>query len=222
VKNLGKFLREYNRKKSDHLIFLAKDMRVKSFLLVLILTLGMVGKAYAVISNIYSDVYKEDYSICTDDHLRELAVQKGILPENITQEYINKNLQEKNSIIIWLIIEREKKVKAINKLKDAWRDEEKAIVRNPSECYVDKINNVLYECLLNDDDDIFILKKGIGMLFKTIVIMEGDYDDGSGRSKVEILKDYLGEERFEWYKRKHPNKLKYLEELDKYIKGVYK
>ena len=47
--------------------------------------------------------------------------------------------------------------------------------------------------------------------------MEGDYDDGSGRSKVEILKDFLGEERFKWYKRNYPNKLKYLEDLDKQI-----
>jgi len=40
--------------------------------------------------------------------------------------------------------------------------------------------------------------------------MEGDWDDGSGRRKTEILKDFLGEEIFEWYKRNFPEKIKHL------------
>jgi len=46
--------------------------------------------------------------------------------------------------------------------------------------------------------------------------MEGDYDDGSGRSKVEILKEFLGSEKFEWYKRNFPERYKYLKELDEH------
>ena len=61
-------------------------------------------------------------------------------------------------------------------------------------------------------------KKGIGTIFKTIAIMERDYDDGSGRSKVEILKDFLGEEKFEWYKEKYPNKFRCIEKMDEWKK----
>ena len=87
-------------------------------------------------------------------------------------------------------------------------------MRNPSAYYVDNINNVLYKSLLNKDFFAYT-KKGIGTIFKTIAIMEGDYDDGSGRSKIEILKDFLGEEKFEWYKKNFPEKYKYWKELDK-------
>jgi hypothetical protein len=47
------------------------------------------------------------------------------------------------------------------------------------------------------------------------VVIEGDYNDRSGRSKVEILRDFLGEEAFNQYKEIYPEKFKSLEQLDR-------
>ena len=53
------------------------------------------------------------------------------------------------------------------------------------------------------------------MIFKTLAVAFGDYDDGSGRSKVEILRDLVGEEGVEQYKRECSERYKHLLILDK-------
>ena len=149
----------------------------------------------------------------TDEQLKDLAIRKGIIPKNITQDYINKNFRQKNTVVLWFIMNRGDKIALIDTLKEMFK-EKGVTIKNPSAYYVDNINNVLYKSLMNEDFFVHT-KKGIGTIFKTIAIMEGDYDDGSGRSKVEILKEFLGEETFEWYKKNFPKKYKYLEELGK-------
>jgi len=160
-----------------------------------------------------------DFYHCTDEQLKQLAVQKGIIPAEPDKKYLKKQMEQKNTMILWLLMDRQEKIKMIDTLKSMFLAREGIKIKRESEYYVDQINNVLYKSLLNDE--AFVKeKKGIGVLLKTIAVMEGDYDDGSGRSKVEILKDFLGEEQFEWYKENYPHKLKYLQELDRELDTV--
>ena len=162
----------------------------------------------------FSISFKDEYH--TEEQLRTLAIKKGIIPAEPDKKYLKKQIEQKNTIILWLLMNRQEKIKMIDALKNMFLAREGIKIKRESEYYVDQINNVLYKSLLNDE--AFVKeKKGIGVLLKTIAVMEGDYDDGSGRSKVEILKDFLGEEQFEWYKEKYPHKLKYLQELDRQL-----
>ena len=43
--------------------------------------------------------------------------------------------------------------------------------------------------------------------------MEGDFNNG--KTKVEVLKDYIGEDGLEAYKREYPAKYQYLLDMDK-------
>ena len=45
-------------------------------------------------------------------------------------------------------------------------------------------------------------------MFETIAVMEGDYD--TGKTKLETMKDYFGEEGLKEFKTKYPDKFKYL------------
>ena len=181
-----------------------------------LLTLFFVFYISALSFAIFGFTSIGDSEYISDEQLKELAIRKGVISENITQDYINENFQQQNTVALWLIIDRNTKSSLIDTLKKMFREKDGVIIKNPSGYYVDEINNVLYKSIMSEDNFV-ITKKGLGVIFKTIAVMEGDYDDGSGRSKVEILKDFLGEERFHWYKRNYPNKLKYLEELDKQV-----
>ena len=180
-----------------------KIKKLPIYFLVFYVSISFLNFSFAFIGN-------SEY--VTDEQLKDLAIRKGIIPKNITQDYINKNFQQKNTVVLWFIMERKDKIALIDTLKEMFK-EKGVTIKNPSAYYVDNINNVLYKSLLNEDFFVHT-KKGIGTIFKTIAIMEGDYDDGSGRSKVEILKDFLGEKLFKWYEKNFPKKVKYLYELE--------
>lgn len=57
------------------------------------------------------------------------------------------------------------------------------------------------------------LDASVGLTFKTIAVMEGDWDNGQGR--VEQARALLGPEVFEEFKRLHPDKYRHLIELDR-------
>ena len=44
----------------------------------------------------------------------------------------------------------------------------------------------------------------LGNIFKTIAVMEGDYDNG--KDKVAVAKEYMGEDGFQMYQRMYPEK----------------
>jgi tetratricopeptide (TPR) repeat protein len=142
----------------------------------------------------------------TDKQLQTLAIQKDIIPQEPDEDYIQKAIQQKETIILWLIMDREDKITMIDGLKERYR-QNGITVRYPSSYYVDEINGVIYKSIIKGDKDT-VLRKGIGTCFKTIAIMDGDYNDG--RDKIEIFIDYLGEEMLEIYKQMYPDKYKRL------------
>ena len=74
------------------------------------------------------------------------------------------------------------------------------IIRLPSEYYVTEITGDIYNSIVNGD----IVVMELGNIFKTIAVMEGDYDNG--KDKVAVAKEYMGEDGFRMYQRMYPEK----------------
>lgn len=154
-----------------------------------------------------------DYRIITDNDLKRVAVEYGVIPENPTEEYTQEQIKEENSVIIWILMTEEKKIPLIDALKEKFKADGIAI-RNPSLYYAHEINGVIWNSI-QGDKFFSARKKGAGLIFRTIAIMEGDFDDGSGRTAMELFKDWFGEEEVEWFKQTYPEKYQYLIELDR-------
>jgi hypothetical protein len=162
------------------------------------------------IYDIYSPTLKE--LGISSETLQQIAREKGIIPQTLNDMYGQRQGEKKNSIIFWIVMKAEDKLQLIDRYKGDFEDIG-VIIRYPSGHYVEQINNVIYHSILNDtytfegEDDSWTL-------FKTISIMEGDYDDGSGRSKIVIMEEYLKEEGINWDKDSNPKDYKYLIELE--------
>jgi hypothetical protein len=102
------------------------------------------------------------------DSLRALAVEKGIISKYITHEYLERNFQEKRTIIMWILSERSTKVFVIDSFKKMLRKEKGIRIRKPSDYYVDQINDVLYKSIAGGKTRFITAKKGLEILFETI------------------------------------------------------
>jgi hypothetical protein len=182
--------------------------------LLLILSINIYSFSYSPQLDIidYSNIERQGYP--TDEELISLATNKGLLPESNSDFDLQRHLREKNTLIIWLVSPRQIKIDLVNQLKEMNFNKEGITISNPSAYYVDQINNVIYISLKKDQIKGYN-KKGIGEIFKTIAIQEGDFDTNDGRNAMEVMKDYWGEEEFEWYKKTFPEKFKALIEIER-------
>ena len=151
----------------------------------------------------------DDY--VSDGKLYQLAIERGIIPNNIDDEHVKEQLKN-SSTYLWLIMNRGEKIVMVDMLKKRFK-RDGVVIDNPSNYYVDQINLVLYRSIENSK---FVIREGdnLSILFETIAAMEGDYDDGSGKSKVDVLKEVVGEKAFKQYIDNHPEKYEYLLMLD--------
>lgn len=178
---------------------------LKNLLLsILILCLIFSENAYAISIELTGGYY-------SDRQLGELAIEKGIIPEEIDGGYLKKATEEKNSVILWIIMNRESKIRFVDRFKKDFQ-EAGTIIKNPSGYYVDEMTRILYRTISNTNE-YFWAKDYVWVTLKAIALMEGDFDNG--KSKVEALKDFVGEDTFERYKREYPEKYEYLLSLDK-------
>lgn len=148
----------------------------------------------------------------TDQQLKDLAIGHNVIPEEIDEAYYQKQLEEKKTIIAWIVLKRKDKVALIDSVKKMFLEKRGIKIKNSTEYYVDEINGVIYNSTKGDKHFI-TTEKGLGIILKTIALQEGDFDNGKG--KVEALKENLGEDKFEWYKEAFPEKYQFLVEMDK-------
>jgi len=165
----------------------------------------------AIPVSIYPSMLEKDYDV-NDEDLRKIAIRKGIVLKDIDKAYIDEETKKGNTLHVWIAANRYEKVKIVDVLKDLYREEEKAIIRNPSVYYVDEMNFIMFTNILHKAYD-YSEGKGLKRLLGTIAVMEGDYDDG--KSRVEALRNFLGDEVFDQYKRNYPKRYQCLIEMDK-------
>ena len=147
----------------------------------------------------------------TDEQLRQLAIKRGLIPSNADIQFCKEQVKKENSITAWIAMERKVKIAFVVELIKLFKEEDGVIIRNPSEYYTDQLNEVVYRSMLNDTG--YAAGKGLKAMFMTIALMEGDFDNG--KNKVEALREFVGEERFEMYKQSYPEKYEYLIEMEK-------
>ena len=96
--------------------------------------------------------------------------------------------------------------KRIEFLKKAFA-EEGAVVRKTASFYVNQINIRIYHTLQENKSE-YLEIIDLGILFKSLAIMEGDFDDGT--NKIEQFKTWYGENGYEQLKENYPEKLEKL------------
>ncbi|MCK5706596.1 MAG: hypothetical protein KAI43_02995 [Candidatus Aureabacteria bacterium] len=159
-------------------------------------------------SSIYASVPKKDFKLeiiekVTDENLKDLALKKGVIPKNVSKQ---EELDKKNTVTLWILQPRDEKINLINFLKKTYKDDG-VFIKKPAELYVDEINTVIYNSLNGD----FVFgrdKKGVGVIFKTIAIMDGDFDNGE--NKLKLLKEWFGPEQTKRIKKYFPGKIEKL------------
>ena len=148
----------------------------------------------------------------TDTQLKELAIQKEILPKDYDLEQVKEHIKINNTIPAWVILSREKKLEMINRLKARLKKEKGIIITKSAEFYVDEINSLIYNNIANGT----VTKdktSAVGYAFSFLAMISGDYDNG--KSRVETLRNYIGEEEFRRFVESFPNSYENLVILDK-------
>jgi hypothetical protein len=136
--------------------------------------------------------------------LKRIAVSEGVIPEDVSSSLWKKWQESGESVLIWIISPEKNKVDLISGLQRIHDANEIEIEKDPR-YYVNKINVAIFENIKGGNTEE-VINKGIIDIFRDIAIMEGYYNED--RPKVEVLRDYLGEEKLDEYKAKYPNKYK--------------
>ena len=76
------------------------------------------------------------------------------------------------------------------------------IIRLPANYYVKEIDKVIEDSVYREG--AVGLDCSIGVILKTIVVMDGDWDNG--QDKCELAKRHMGPKWFELFKEKYPKK----------------
>lgn len=179
---------------------------MKRSALFFILPFIIVSSAYASIPELEYDAGKIQH--ISDDDVRRVAVEKNIIPKETDEKYLHEETEKKHSITAWIVTSHKDKVSIIGHLKEFFR-KDGVTIKLSSEYYVNEMNGVIYNSIVSGDITP-VNKTGILNIFKTIAIMEGDYDNG--KNKVEIAKEHMGQETFQMYKAEYPEKYKKLSE----------
>ena len=109
-----------------------------------------------------------------DNKLRQLAIEKGIIPEDADHSYLRKEMDEKNTVTMWILMSRENKITMIDGLKKKYK-EGGIVINNPTADYVEAINIALYDSIFEGSTDAST-KNGIKVIFETIAKMDGDFE----------------------------------------------
>lgn len=150
--------------------------------------------------------YRQQQPI-TDDQLKQLAINKGIIPANADEAYYSSEKEKKNTLPLWILTSRADKVKVIEQVIGMFKQRDGALISRSADYYVNEINGVMYNSIVKGDIE-HSNRRGVGVMLKTIAIMDGDYNDGT--DKVTLARKQMGSEIFEAFKNKYPDKYQYL------------
>lgn len=146
-------------------------------------------------------IYENRQSV-TDEDLRKLAVEHKMIPEVADKEFFHDEIKKKNTITAWIVTNRDDKLKMMDSIKNMYKQNKNVEISFSSEYYVNEINGVVYNSIMSGYINNANLR-GLGIIFKTIAIMDGDYNNGV--DKLELARSHLGT-FFETFKSLYPEK----------------
>ena len=88
------------------------------------------------------------------------------------------------------------------------------IIRMPVDYYVREMDLLIENTIKNRDESG--LDNSYGVALKTIMIMDGDWDNGE--DKLELAKKHMGPQNFETFVKKYPDKYQKLLKTNKTVK----
>lgn len=133
------------------------------------------------------------YAVSTRIIWNDIPVKKDVARyENkeygTPQEYIEALQEGKcSSTWVWVHLDRDTKLTLIEGLKQMFKEKSNVIICKPTQFYVDAINE-----MIEADSEAQYYK--LGVIFKTIAIMEYDFDEGV--DKDETARKWLGEDLY--------------------------
>ncbi|MBL7131322.1 MAG: hypothetical protein ISS45_07985 [Candidatus Omnitrophica bacterium] len=181
-------------------------------ILLFVLILFFNTAVYASLPDV--SLYANRREAVSDEQLGKIAVENGIIPADADQDYFKEQVEEQNTTLVWILANRESKVRMIEGIKREFSKQEGVTIARPALYYVDEINGCLYGAIedgtINDER-----KKGwLGKLFKMAAMTNGDFDDGKA-NRIGVLRAWAGEEIVERLKKEQPDRYEHLMELDK-------
>lgn len=171
----------------------------------LFLLMVMPYYALASIPTMPELFYRQQQPI-TDDQLKQLAIEKSIISADTDKAYFQNELAKKNTVALWVLMSREDKIRTIEQVIQLFKENDSAIISRSASYYAAEINGVIYNSIVKGDVSPGNTR-GVGVMLKTIAIMDGDYNDGN--DKVELAQKQMGE-NFEVFKRQYPEKYRSL------------
>ena len=102
----------------------------------------------------------------------------------------------------WMKQDQEFKVELITDLTGLFESKDGVSIRLPATYYVRELDLLAKNIVENGSSKA--LDEGMVHHFKTISIMDGDWDNG--QDKVVLAREHMGEELFEQFKKVHPEK----------------
>ncbi|MDD3375151.1 MAG: hypothetical protein PHY73_05460 [Candidatus Omnitrophica bacterium] len=138
----------------------------------------------------------------TQEELLGLAIEKDFVPADHGEEYFREKIKEKDTLLAWVGLSQEDKIKILGALIEIHRQEGTIVERHPV-YYAKEIDKTLYIGLRKGT---FREMGGIGIVFKTIAVMDGDFDNGED-PKV-LLESWMPVEVIEVFKQTYPKKYK--------------
>ncbi|MCA9394594.1 MAG: hypothetical protein KC900_10350 [Candidatus Omnitrophica bacterium] len=148
----------------------------------------------------------------TDQELTGLAVEHGLIKPDLRDRY--KANDTATNWKLWIIRSREEKRLLIKQMKDVFAEADNAVILKPDEHYVDEINIRIQNILKEGNIDYFN-KVTVPTLFKSLAIIEGDYNDGRTQP-LQLIRNWFGETGVEQMKERFPERYEQLkqQELD--------
>ncbi|MCA9402430.1 MAG: hypothetical protein KC897_01500 [Candidatus Omnitrophica bacterium] len=148
----------------------------------------------------------------TDQELSDLAVEHGLIKPDLRDRY--KANDTATNWKLWIIRSREEKRLLIKQMKDVFAEADNAVIQKPDEHYVNEINIRIQNVLKEGDIDYFN-KVTVPTLFKSLAIIEGDYNDGRTQP-LQLIRNWFGETGVEQMKARFPERYEQLkqQELD--------
>ncbi len=146
----------------------------------------------------------------SDQEVIETAVTMGFLKPDLSDPYVAE--ETASAWKVWIVRTREEKRALIKEMKSTFAQADNAVILKSDEHYVDEINiriqNVLEEANLDYFDTITV-----PTLFKSLAIIEGDYNDGRTKP-LQLIRNWFGETGIEQMKERFPERYEQLRMLE--------
>lgn len=138
----------------------------------------------------------------TDREIVELAIAKGFLTPDLSDEAVRG--ETATLWKVWIVHSRAEKIELIESVKSSFAEADNAVIRKSAAYYVDEINIRILNLLKEERLDYFN-SIPFHTLFKSLAIIEGDYDDGR-TPPLELIRNWFGETGVEQMKENFPER----------------